>query len=285
MSACCRIDSRDYRFAFSVIGDTDIPPDFEYRLRAEFVVGTFLPREDTGLLSARPQQPCLLLLFRDHLEIVQHPNAGNRRTTQIALTELDAVESGGALLLGWISFHAKTTVSIRYNRCMREPVQIFLQSVRDLLCVQRLGRSPLSKELALSLKFRNALRAELEPGEGPLAAWYHAALETHPNRWLFGSRHVEPADLLALMPDRLLWVSDRINGSHDRYGSVATYAPLGCIRDIRTRADPSIAVTVASGSQWLIHVPPHRLAEAHRFVRAVEDARCSTGDVRQQLNS
>jgi hypothetical protein len=30
MSASCRIDSRDYRFAFSVIDDTDIPPDFGY---------------------------------------------------------------------------------------------------------------------------------------------------------------------------------------------------------------------------------------------------------------
>ena len=190
------------------------------------------------------------------------------------------------MLLGWISFHAKTTVSIRYNRCMREPVQTFLQSVRGLLCVQRFDRPPLGAERAFSLKFRNALRVELEPGESPVAVWYQAEIEGYTRKWRFGSRHVEPADLVALMPDRLLWLSDRINGSHDRYGSVATYSPLCRIREIRTLVDPppSIVVTLASGRQWLIHVAAHRLAEAHEFVDAVEHVRCSAGILGQRLS-
>jgi hypothetical protein len=268
--ASSSVDSHDYRFAFSVTDQTEVPEDFGVRLDADFITGVFLPRDDPDWFGRIAYPPKLLLLFQNRVELLSHPSTRKPLMIRIPMAELDAVESGGALLLGWIVFHAGEATAVRYNRRTKRPVEDCLRRLRERLCQNRLrsiGRTALAGEL--SLKFRNLLLAESRPGERPESIWYQPSSESVRQSWLFRLRRTEPADLLALMSDRLLWLTDRLDGSRDPYGWTATYVPLRELQGVnvsRSDASSTLFVRMNSGRHWCIHVSPNNLESAHKFV-------------------
>ena len=253
MIVSSEVDSRNYVFALSLRHAEDIPRDFGYRDNPDFLIGVFLPRDDPDWFGRSDYPARLLLLFEDRVVVVPHPKSRKATPISLRLEDLEAVESGRALLVGWIRFHGRETTEIPYNRRTSEPVEQWLRALRRCLCRDQALPSPswrMSGE-PLDLKFRNALIAESEDGEEPLALWFKAPAERAVGYGIFSRKIGIPGHLIAAMANRVLWVTDRIGSGRERYGYVATYAPLRAVKDVV--AEPErFGVTLKSARQWSI---------------------------------
>ncbi len=93
------VDSRNYVFALPIRCAEDIPRDFGYRGDAGFLAGVFLPRDDPDWFGRSDYPARLLLLFEDRIVVIPHPKARKAAPIKLLLEDLEAVESGRALVL------------------------------------------------------------------------------------------------------------------------------------------------------------------------------------------
>lgn len=232
------VDSRNYVFALPIRCAEDIPRDFGYRGDAGFLAGVFLPRDDPDWFGRSDYPARLLLLFEDRIEVIPHPKARKAAPIKLLLEDLEAVESGRALLIGWIRFHGREITEVPYNRRTSEPVDDWLGMLRHCLCRSHAAPSAdwrMSGD-ALDVKFRNALLANSEQGEEPAAFWFKAPI----------------GQLIAVMPNRVLWITDRMGRFRERYGYVAKYAPWHAVKDFSMTPE-SVRLTLKSGAEWAVH--------------------------------
>ncbi len=220
-------DSRQYRFPYALRSMDDIPADFP--ALPDFQCGLFLPRDEPDWLGRSAYPPRLLLVAREQ---PSNPQRSERiePTLEIAVDESIAIESGHALLLGWLRFQGKESgPTLQYNTRISRPVREFLRELKQkfpaLVHFDAAVESAAFGEL-LDLKFRNALASELDPGENALARFFRAARkETRKGRLLRWKRW-SPADLAALTNRRILWITDRYRGSYECMAAFLTMRPF-----------------------------------------------------------
>jgi hypothetical protein len=121
------MDSRDYICPLTINCLSDVPADFETPpgLPAS-ACGLFLPRSDPDWLGRSAHPPSVVLLDRDFLFVIPHP-AARAHTVRWPLHELESIECGRILLLGWIRLKSwEGQQFLPYNRRSAPIVERFL---------------------------------------------------------------------------------------------------------------------------------------------------------------
>jgi hypothetical protein len=105
-----------------------------------------------------------------------------------------------------------------------------------------------------------------------LVQFFHAARRTVRRIGLLKRESWSAADLLGITDRRVLWITDRYCGRYQRYGRIASFAPLASVSECvcaRSQSGLSIVVTLGgSGAVWQIPVPLEFEDEARRFAHA-----------------
>jgi len=260
-------DSRDYRFCFEIASAAEAPPDFIVPAdAADAIAGLFLPR-DEPVWFGRSTPPRVLLLSASSLTLLSHSAAALTPVT-IPLKDVSIVESGHALLIGWIRIlFGASAVTLPYNARSRRPVENFMRRVRQLTFpIAGSGGSEHAFGPPLDIKFTNARASELDPGE-TIATSFFAAPAERPRRfgWL-SFRSSLPGDFVAVTNRRILWISDRIRNHYDRYGIVIRYGRLETVSAMACPEDKrELAVSFTSGQVWSIPIREESLAAARLF--------------------
>lgn len=258
-------DSRSYIFAFPIRSANDLPGDFAFPEDfRQFSYGVFLPRAEADWFGRRAYPPRVVLLSQDSLVIVAHPASGES-THIIPIRELECVEYGHFLLLGWISFvSSKGIRELPFNTRTSRPVEDLLSTLSKQ-CAPPFDRlnarysACVSFGGALDIKFRNAELAALECDEWVWARFFNPTREKRYRVWgLFRVESHEPGDYLAVTNRRLLWITERNRDCYERYGSILRSAPLGNVADVsvdHVGRNCRVVFRLRSGTSWCVLLP------------------------------
>jgi hypothetical protein len=273
------VDSRNYRFAFPVDDLWAIPPDFEFHPGDNIQAGLFLPRDDPDWFGRRSYPPRLLLLYSERVLIVSHPES-NKPLQGMELADLIGVESAHVLLLGSMRLiHSDGGIEIRYNRRDSGPVERWLGALRDLIHGGNQSRAVVPNQQfgdTIDFKFHHALTTELAQTERLQASWFSPPSEAATRCWIFSRNRVQPGNLLALTAHRVLWITDKVFKSYERYGYTARYARLSELEDVLITASGDRAlITIAfrRGEPWVVPIPAHSTTGATAFAEAANQVR------------
>jgi hypothetical protein len=266
------VDSRSYIYALPIRSADDLPGDFDFPddLR-QFSYGVFLPRAEPDWLGRRAYPPRVALLSEDSLVIVAHPASGEA-THVIPFRELQFVEYGHFLLIGWISLVSLHGVrELPFNTRTLPPVEEFL-GMLSKQCAPPFdlhGSPCLSFGGDLDIKFQNAELAALGRDERVLHRFFNPTREKRYRVWgLFPVESHEPGDYLAVTNRRLLWITERSRNSYARYGSIARSAPLGNVADIavdRAGCGCRVVCRFKDGASWNVALPADQWDAAAAF--------------------
>jgi hypothetical protein len=124
----------------------------------------------------------------------------------------------------------------------------------------------------LDIKFANALEGELDLAETAHLQVFQPPEELPSRSWWLPRRRRAAGDLLALTDRRLLWITDREKGFRSRYGSIASYAPLGAVSHIALVAD-SLQVDLRGSAAWRVPVAPTYRQAVEKLAAAAADGR------------
>lgn len=263
-------DSRRYITVFPLRSREDCPLDFALPDSVSgFDAGIFLPGEDPDWQGRSRYPPRVLFLEGGALTVVSHASTGEP-AQRWPLERISAVESGHLLLKGWLRFAGSGfDYTVRYNTRGAPAVDRFMSCFRSQLLRDKHALDAAGVHLGdrLDIKFGNALESELDSAEFVQMQLFQPP-EVSGKRRLAG-------DLLALTDRRLLWITDREKGSRCRYGSIASYAPIGAV---------SHAGLVPGGLQfhlngapvWLVPVAPACTEAAERLAAAIVTVRTSS---------
>lgn len=266
------VDSRDYIVAYAIHGVHDLPADFRAGSVAPgFAAGVFLPG-DTGKWFGRPGcPPRVVLLYPAEIWILPHPTS-REEDLRIALGDLEAVESGRALLRGWLTFYfqgGKTT--LRYNRRTKQPVEGFLAALRRVWLPAKpavQADAPVLAGAAPDLKFHYEQELQLDSGEDVSLRFFQQARRIDSGWWILLRQRWNPANLVVVTNQRVLWSTDRIDGGYDRYGAVSRYAPLRSLSGMRFDAERGLLqLEFSAAAAWEIPVAAQQWDEARFFAR------------------
>jgi hypothetical protein len=269
------MDSREYVCGFTITRPAEVPADFELRAPApDFIAGVFLPRSDPDWLGRRAYPARILLLAAGELWVFAHPSAKEREIC-IPLRDLDSIECGRIILVGWITLRSPGVErTLRYNRRSRQPVEKFLAALRDrwLVYGEQTEAAPCRDYGAdLDIKFGNAQATEIAGDrERPLIRFFQPAIKEMRRRVL-RYEICSAADLIVLTNGRILWISDRRKTSYERYGAISRSAPLAALGQIRLvfiAGQPHIEVLLLSGEVWRAPVSVGYADEARAFAAA-----------------
>lgn len=270
-------DSRAYIFSFPIRREKDLPDDFclPSGLR-EFSYGAFLPQA----LADSPEHPScpahLILLTRSSLVLAPHPTSGEPNRI-IPFRDLESVEYGHLLLLGWLFFVARSGVRrFPFNTRTSRPAEELLRKLVSLWAPSRNDSNPKHCNSCggePDLKFRNAERAALLPEERVLVRFFSPTLPTTYRAWgVFPVHAHEPGDSLAVTNRRLLWITERHQGGYERYGVIQRFTPLLNVTALsieHSGSTCSIVCRLNAGGSWSI---PFRLQSADAARAFVEQA-------------
>lgn len=263
------VDSEDYRFAFEVASIEEAPLGFVLSEPvSNLVAGLFLPRAGQGWLK-RTTPPRLLLLNNLSLTIVSHSKSGEPPVS-IPLTEMTDLESGHALLIGWIQVNYGTsTVSLPYNTRVWRPIDRFMRRLRALMFLDRSVRAGERKEFGnvLDVKFTNAQAGELDAGEAVAVSFFECSTELPRAFGWLSFRRPFPADFLALTNRRVLWISDRVNNRYERFAAISRSGRIASLIEVSFFAPRNeIVFALNGGSEWRIPLRPELFPAALSFV-------------------
>jgi len=272
MASVAPVDSREYRFGFVIGTKQHAPEDFPVPEDWEgFRTALFLPRDDAGWFGRSPYPPRMVLLSREALEVRGHPHY-KEETTRFKLAELDFVETGHILLLGWLRVvAAQSERLLPYNMRSWAAVERFLAHLREEyappapalgFCDSRMCGEP------LDLKFKYARARELAPEERVACQLFSPAVR-HVGKWgILRHEFWEPADLVLMTERRIMWISDRHHGRHQRYGTVTRYAPVQSLTGVACPGQGGsfeLCIALGSAASWRIPLPAEMEKEAGRF--------------------
>lgn len=252
------VDSRYYSFSYLIRSPGDLPEDFP--IPPEQVrIGVFLPRGDPDWFGRSKFPPRILVLGADSILALTHPNCGGG-SVRISLADIVFYEVGHILLIGWLRFMAaESEVRLPYNTRSDRPIRAFLTELAQTYLPSEPDHG--SCEMAafgspLDIKFRNHLEAALQQGERIRAQWFSPPMQVARRGGPFRIRSEEAGDLLALMNQRILWITDRREGCYERYGNITRTGPLREIDGVRCQCDGSgSALTICFRGAVSWHIP------------------------------
>jgi hypothetical protein len=271
------VDSRQYIFAYLIRSLDDVPADFPIPAGdASFRLGLFLPRDEPDWFGGSSYPTRILLLSGRALVILPHPKM-SEPVIRIPLQELLFVEAAHVLLIGWLRFVEKSSEhKLPYNTRSGRPVEEFLRMLREEYLPVTLDLSPCDRfgfGEPLDLKFRNAEYFELDAGERVLLRFFSPATKKIRRRWILPWESRVPGDLVALTNRRVLWITERVQGRYEAYGTVTRSAPVRSLAQLtcqRTAEGCALSVKFSSEVFWRIPLAMERQAEAHRFAEEVD---------------
>lgn len=276
VTAHAQVDSRAYAFAYALRKISDFPADFPVTgADFGFVIGVFLPREQTGMFGTPRYPPRILVLTEHHVIIATHPALG-RDDVCVPLEKIAVIESGRFLLDGWLTIVTRDARHcFRYNARDSKPVDEFLLKLRELLLPARTGVAsdravPFGSRL--DLKFRNAKAAELDCGECILASFFSPAMRLTTQRWLFRRESWTAADYVAITDRRLLWITDRYDGHRQEFGTMNSYTSRSRLSGGRCTCSDmgcELAFRITEGIAWRVPVPLGSREQAEKFLDEV----------------
>lgn len=264
------VDSRDYIIAYQLHSRDDAPRDFADL--PEFRAGVFLPRAQPDWFGRRAYPPRVIALVSEGLLIVPHPSEKASREL-LRWEQLAFVESGRILLEGWMRFVGDGfDRQLFFNTRSAPAVDRFLRSIKTRFLPAASDDACIAPDL--SLKFRNALSDELEPGECVRACLFRPAEKLTRRVCGFKRTRTVPADLVARTTRRLLWITDRDGRGHTPYGSIARYAPVEKIAAVSPveNGDVRFLRVEIGGSQWSIPLGQDQWHQAAAFSAAMKSA-------------
>lgn len=270
------VDSRWYRFGFSLSKPEDAPRDFPIPQTASiFSAAFFMPGESHSSYDKGIYPPRIFTLSGDEIAIYAHPSS-EESPFIFRIPELISIESAKLLLFGYIKFQTETSTHLfRYNVVEKRYMDSFLACVRDLwLAPERTtGYQTDNPQFEnLTLRFRYALKKELDPQEEYQAHVYLEVKNEHRGKSLFRSsahaRQQISGDMLILTNRRLLWITNRIAGMHESYGYIARYIPHRRVKSFVLERDATastLTCNIDGGEPWNIIVPNDYAVSAEEF--------------------
>jgi len=280
MTTLANVDSRHYIIAYELYSRDDVPPDFgQSDALPAFDTGLFLPRAGPDWFGRHAYPPRVVALVPAGLLIVPHP-AAKAPTQLLGFEQLGFVECGHMLLRGWLRFVGHDfDRTLFYNTRGAGVVDAFMHKFRARFLPDTHSDPTTGIELGcpLDLKFSYALSHELDAGEAVRASLFRPAVKF--KRWTLGLKRTGtvPADLIALTPRRVLWITDRHGSGYARYGSIARYAPLSRIGAIDRESDGDERVLRlaigSSGIPWRIPLTSEQERDAARIESAILSCR------------
>lgn len=261
------MDSRSYIFIYAVKTSADIPTDFSAQVQNfSFDKGVFLPQDDSNWFTRSPKYPARLLLLKARsLFIVPHPTS-QHAAVEIKLDDLLQLETGTALLLGWMRFTTKAGVQeLIYNTRASRPLENFLGILKQRW-LEKFPPKPNGQTHSygdeLDIKFKNSMNFELMEGERVLARCFEAPLEFQKQFLFFKREHCHPGNLILwTSANRLVWITDGLRGRRELYASISFSVPCETLRSWRVDQVESkrfLEISFDSGLRWrmLIHDNP-----------------------------
>lgn len=274
------MDSRDYLCAFTINDAGDVPADFETPSGVpDLLAGLFLPQSEPDWLRRRAYPARILLLTHDALWVISHSQAKEQKF-RIPLRDLETLECGRILLLGWIGLRwGDVQQVLPYNRRCSLTVERFLTRLKAHWLTpdahQAEVKLPSLRDYgaALNEKFQHALETErIDDDERPLIRFFHPSIRRvrflSYERWSAG-------DLVLLSPRRVLWITERRGTAHAPYGTVSYSAPLSALVDVRyrpARHKPQLNVHLRSGENWRLPLDDGSEADAQSFADVFREA-------------
>lgn len=273
------VDSRQYIFAYSIRSLPDLPGDFPVpQADSGFRIGIFLPRDPPDRFGRSAYPPRIVLLLRDAIIVFAHPKSGEA-PIRIPLADLAYYETGHFLLIGWLRTVAgQTEINLPYNTRSQRAVDEFLCELERIYLPARQetgdARKPKARVFGspLDIKFANTLKMVLDIGERVQARLFNPPCERWSKSWLFRVRAYDAGDLIALTSRRIMWVTDRWNERHDRYGTITRAAPAYTVtgaRCERTGKDIDLTIHFSSGMTWIVPLPSEQSEAARRFAEHI----------------
>jgi len=267
------VDSRQYVFPYLIRSPQDLPADFPIPDPERLRIGLFLPRDGPDWFGRRAYPPRILLLDADAIVVLTHPRYPVP-PWRVALSDIAFYEIGHLLLIGWLRFVTpRSAIHLPYNTGSDRPVSEFLDAlVKQYLAggIECRNQAAVTFGPPLDIKFGNCLAAAMRPGERLCAKWFSPPYQLA-RRW--GPLQVPTrvgGDLVAFTDQRVLWITDRCNGRYERYGSVASTAPVRAV--MGAQCDQRALVISLHSASWSIPFPSERRADAEAFAREVETA-------------
>jgi hypothetical protein len=278
------VDSRSYIFALPIRSANDLPGDFNFPDDlGELSHGVFLPRAEPDWRGRRAYPPRVALLSEDSLVIVAHPASGEA-VCSIPFRELQFVEYGHFLLIGWMAFvSSQGRRELPFNTRTCPPMEEFLSKLSKQCAppLDLVDGSPCSSfGGALDIKFQNAELAALDRDERVLIRFFNPTRETERRAWgLFPVDSHQPGDYLAITNRRLLWITERNRDRYARYGSIVKWAVLGNVADLLVEGagrSCRLVCRFKSGASWDVPLPADQSDAAAAFAsKAVSVIRSS----------
>jgi hypothetical protein len=273
------VDSRQYVFAYSIRSLADLPHDFPVpQADRDFRIGIFLPRDPPDWFGRSAYPPRIVLLSRDAINVFAHPKSGEA-PVRIPLSDLAYYETGHFLLIGWLRMVAgQTEINLPYNTRSQRAVDDFLCELERKYLPARIETAEVRKSKttvfgpSLDIKFANTLTMILDIGERVQVCFFNPPFERWCKSWLFRVRTCDAGDLIALTGRRIVWVTDRRNERHDRYGTITRVAPACAVTGAgceRTGNDLDLTIHFSSGVTWSVPLPSEQYEVARRFAEHI----------------
>jgi hypothetical protein len=278
------IDSNRCAAAYLIRSFRDVPVNIQVpEPNHTFQSGLFLPREHPDWLGRSSYPARVVLLSAGALVILTHLNGG-APAVRILLQDLLFFEKGHNTHRGWLRFIEKgADHRLPYRRHCDTAIEEFLNGFREAylpgmgfptIAPGEFGEAP-------DLKFDNAERFELQPGERVLFQFFSPAAKDLTTSWIFPWESWTASDLVAITSRRVLWITDRVEGRYDFYATVTRSAPAETLSEVSVEsADEGCALSIkfSGGSLWSASLPMGRQADALRFAEAVTRFReCRAG--------
>jgi len=211
------------------------------------------------------------------LWVIPHPGAKEPKFL-IPLRDLETLECGRILLLGWIRLRwDDVQQDLPYNRRCALTVERFLARLKTRWLADEAGLSgielPSHRDhgTAFNEKFEYALETEMIDDERPLIRFFHPSIR-RVRRRLLRYETWSAGDLLVLSQRRVLWITERRGTAYEPYGTVSHSAPLSALAEVahlRAEHGPELRVCLRSGESWRLPLDDTHGADAQSFADAI----------------
>lgn len=257
------VDSRLYIVALALHSRKDVPEDFDLSVDfRDFSFGVFLPGAEKSWFQRAPAPPRVVLASPNTVTIMAHPASGESMRA-IPLREIQFIEYGHLLLVGWLSFASvQGTRTLLFNTRTNGPVEDFLGELTNKYAPAIDALTPddgVCFGHDLDLKFRNAQLAVLLPDERVLVRFFNATRQTRSRAWgILPLQSHDPADYLALTNRRLLWLTERNRAYYDPYGVIQRSTPLANLAELsihHTGRKCGVECRFVNGGSWYVPLP------------------------------
>ncbi len=259
-------DSRAYRFPFLIRPGSDLPAGFPpLDTPRALQAALFLPGAEPG----RQDYPPRVVWFDGaSFGVIAH-RAWPEALFAVPFDSEFQMELSQFLLLGWLTpSRRNAAVTLPFNTRSFAPVRQFRDLVAAACPPRTLAGAVLHFGAELDIKFRNALRDQLFPGERLYRSWFSAPRKDtrrfgpmRRHRWLAGH-------MLLLTSHRLIWITDDYRSRRERYGAVTRWAPAEAVVATASAGDELI-VSLSGDTRWAIPLRADSAEAAQAFASSL----------------